>query len=413
VNAVRRVLPALVAGSWVLAGCGGGGGGESAPVTPPAASYRFDLPEDFPEPRIAMDDPMSEDKVALGRLLFYDNRLAFTGNGSCVSCHEQRKAFTDGQVTAIAPGGELHPRNSMSLTNAVYNARQNWANPNIKTLREQALVVLLNQDPVELGWQGREQAMLDRFRADADYQARFKAAFPDQSEPFTLDNVARALGSFTATLISGDSGYDRYHATSQPDRSAMSEAGRRGEALFFSERLECSHCHNGFNLANSVVHANTTLENIEYKNNALYNIPGPATGYPLEKGNYPTSNQGLYAFTFKASDMGRFRPPSLRNIALTAPYMHDGSIATLREVIVDHYAPGGRTVAEGPYAGDGSQSPNKDTLMIGFRIEDSEVDDLLAFFDSLTDWDFVCDSRFSDPFHRVPMHERCTTGTSP
>lgn len=404
----HRLVPALLAGAGLLAACGGGGGDTPAATAP--AAYVFDLPAGFPEPRVVTGEAMSEAKVTLGRFLFYDDRLAFTGNGSCVSCHEQRLAFTDGRATALAPGGEAHPRNSMSLTNAVYNARQNWANPNIKTLREQALVVLLNQDPVELGWQGREQQMLDRFRADAAYQARFAAAFPGQAEPFSLDNVARALAAFTATLISGNSAYDRYHAASNPDRTAMSEAARRGEALFFSERLECNHCHNGFNLANSVVHAGTSIDNIEYKNNALYNIAGPSTGYPLEKGNYPTSNQGLYQFTFKATDMGRFRPPSLRNIALTAPYMHDGSIASLRELVVDHYAAGGRSITEGPYAGVGSKNPNKDALMIGFSISETEVEDLLAFFDSLTDWDFVCDRRFSDPYGKVPMHARCGGG---
>lgn len=390
--------PALVAGALLgVTACGGGGGGSESAVLPPDV-YVFDLPAGFPTPRVAADDPMSEEKVALGHFLFYDPRMALNGQGSCVSCHEQRRAFTDGRATALTPGGELHPRNAMGLANGVYNSRLNWANPNIKTLREQALVVLLNNAPQELGWSGHEQEILDRFRADGDDVQRFQAAFPDQADPFTMNNVASALAAFGATLISGDSAYDR---------GELSAAARRGEQLFFSERLECFHCHGGFNFANSVVHAASTLDNIEYRNNGLYNIPGPATGYPLAAGNYPADNPGLYEFTFKATDMGRFRPPSLRNIALTAPYMHDGSIATLRELIVDHYARGGRVIHEGPNAGDGAQSPNKDALMIGFEISESEIEDLLAFLDSLTDWNFVCDPRFSDPFGRVPMHERC------
>lgn len=400
---MRYALPIGWALSAValLSACGGGGGGGDATPTPvpEEPAYTFDLPAGFPEPKVG-DIAMSEALVDLGRFLFYDDRVAFSANGSCVSCHEQRFAFTDQRSTAIAPGGARHHRNALGLSNAVYNARQNWANPNIKTLREQALLVLINQDPVELGWAGHEAEILARFRADGDYAARFAAAFPGQADPYTIGNVASALAAFTATLISGRSDYDR---------KVMSAAARRGEALFLSERLECNHCHGGFNFANSVVHAGTTLDNIEYKNNALYNIPGPATGYPLSAGNYPTDNQGLYGFTFKASDMGRFRPPTLRNIALTAPYMHDGSIATLREVIVDHYAAGGRTLAEGPYAGNGSLSPQKDALMIGFTISDSEVDDLLAFFDALTDWDFVCDERFSDPFGKVPLHAQCAS----
>lgn len=389
--------PALVAGALLgVTACGGGGGGQSA-VLPPD-TYVFDLPAGFPTPRVAADDPMSEEKVTLGRFLFYDPRMALNGQGSCVSCHEQRRAFSDGRATALTPGGEQHPRNAMGLANGVYNSRLNWSNPNIKTLREQALVVLLNNAPQELGWSGHEQEILDRFRADGEDVQRFQAAFPDQAEPFTMNNVASALAAFGATLISGDSAYDR---------GELSAAARRGEQLFFSERLECFHCHGGFNFANSVVHAASTLDNTEYRNNGLYNIAGPATGYPLASGNYPAGNQGLYEFTFKATDMGRFRPPTLRNIALTAPYMHDGSIATLRELIVDHYARGGRVIGEDPNAGDGAKSPNKDALMIGFEISESEVEDLLAFLDSLTDWTFVCDPRFSDPFGRVPMHERC------
>ena len=100
-------------------------------------------------------------------------------------------------------------------------------------------------------------------------------------------------------------------------------------------------------------------------------------------------------------------------MALTAPYMHDGSIATLREVIVDHYARGGRRIDSGPHAGDGAVSPLKDPLMIGFSLSEDELSDLLAFFDSLTDWDFICDERFADPFGRIPMHAHCATPPPP
>ena len=393
---------ALLAGTaLLLAACGGGGSGaddDGGGVLIPPQTFVFDLPPGFPEPRQDPAAPMSEEQVALGRRLFYDPRVAVNGQGSCVSCHEQRLAFADGRATSVGPTGEVHPRNAMALANAVYNSRQNWTNPNIQTLRQQALVVLLNTDPVELGWTGREAQILDRLRADGEYAQQFRDAFPDDADPFSVGNVAQALAAFTATLISGNSDYDRRR---------MSAAALRGEELFFSERLECNHCHNGFNLANSVVTSTSTLDNTEYKNNALYNLPGPGTGRPLPAGNYPASNTGLYEFTLRPSDMGRFRPPSLRNVALSAPYMHDGSIATLREVIVDHYARGGRRIDSGPNAGDGAVSPLKDPLMIGFAISDAEVDDLLAFFDALTDWEFICDARFSDPFGRVPMHPRC------
>lgn len=407
----RLTAPILAMGA-VLAftGCGGGGGAAGGPADnpPEPAAYDLRLPAGFPQPRVAADRALTPAKVALGHTLFYDRRTSLNGTTSCASCHEQRRAFSDGRTRAIGATGMAHPRNSMSLTNAVYNARQNWANPNTRDLRVQALGVLLNEQPIELGWAGREQQMLDRLRADPAYVDAFTSAFPDDVDPFTMDRVAEAYAAFVATLISGHSAYDRATRGDTPVADAISAAAWRGEALFFSERLECFHCHGGFNFAQSVTDAQSTLDAIEYRNNGLYNIAGAGAGYPLAAGNYPADNQGLYEFTRQPSDMGRFRAPTLRNIALTAPYMHDGSIATLREVIVDHYARGGRLISDGPYSGDGAQSPHKDALMVGFTVTEAELADLLAFLDSLTDWDFVCDERFSDPFANVPMHERCS-----
>lgn len=390
-----------------LVACGGGGGGNASTVTP----FVFDTPEGFPEPRLRESIPMSQQSVALGRRLFYDRRMSINQQASCATCHEQRLAFTDGLTTSVGPTGDIHPRNAMSLTNTVYNARQNWANPNMMDLRQQALGVLLNEDTLELGWSGREQEMLDRFRNNPDDVARFSAAFPEDEEPVNLDNVVKAVAAFTATLISGNAARDRFYSLIDPDPDAMSPAARRGEALFFSERLECFHCHGGFNFAQSVVHQDSTLDAIEYRNNGLYNLAGPGGGNPLPEGNYPANNHGLFEFTGQPRDMGRFRAPSLRNIVLTAPYMHDGSIATLREVIQDHYARAGRLIENGPFAGDGSQSPFRDGLLVEFQLSENELQDLLAFFDSLTDWEFICEPRFSDPFGHIPMHENC--GTAP
>lgn len=403
----------LAMGAVLPAACGGGGGGAAPPDPVPPGGFDLRLPAGFPQPELPGDEPLSEARVALGRMLFYDERTSVNREGSCASCHEQRFAFTDRRALAVGPTGETHPRNAMSLTNAVYNARQNWANPNTTDLRAQAIDVLLNEHPVELGWAGREQTMLDRLRGDPAYVDAFFAAFPDDPDPFTLDRVARAYAAFVAIMISGRSAYDRATHPVDPDPGAISESAWRGQALFFSERLECFHCHGGFNFAQSVQHDGTVLDGIEYRNTGLYNIAGPGPGYPLEQGNYPAGNQGLYEFTGRASDMGRFRAPTLRNIALTAPYMHDGSIPTLRAVIVDHYARSGRVVADGPLAGDGSQSPYKDALMVGFSLTPGEVDDLLAFLESLTDWDFVCDPRFSDPDGTMPMHARCDHAATP
>lgn len=382
----------------LISACGGGGGNA------PAADLPIAIPAHFPLPDIPDDNPLTREKIQLGRRLFYDQRLSINQAGSCASCHEQRHAFTDGLARAVGPTGDVHLRNAMSLTNAVYNARQNWANPSLTDLRQQALAVMFNEDTIELGWSNHEDEILDRLRFDADYPALFAAAYPESSAAITVNNVARALASFTASLISGNSAFDRAQGDpSQP----LSAAAQRGSDLFFSERLECFHCHGGFNFAQSVQHDGSVIETIEFKNNGLYNIIGPGPGLPLNRGNYPSGNHGLYEFTGNPNDMGKFRAPTLRNIALTAPYMHDGSIASLREVIVDHYARGGRVIEQGPNAGDGAQSPYADPLMIGFEISSSEVDDLLAFLNALTDWQFVCNPDLADPFGNIPMHTRC------
>ncbi len=407
----HAVLGLLVAAGNVA--CGGGaadGSDGSGPPPPPTpAAFVYDVPEGFPEPRAGAVPGISDAVVELGRHLFYDGRMAVNEAGSCVSCHVQSKAFTDGLAVSVGPTGEAHRRSAMSLANAVYNARQNWANPNIDDLRQQAIDVLFNEDPIEMGWSGHEGEILARLRGDAALAARFRAAWPDDTDPFTVDRVATSLAAFVSTLLSGQAARDRYYSLTRPEPDAMSVAARRGEALFFSERLECFHCHGGFNFATAVQHDGNTLDAAEFRNNGLYNIAGPAPGLPLASGNYPTRNQGLYEFTGNPDDMGRFRAPTLRNIVLTAPYMHDGSIASLREVLIDHYGRGGRVIAAGADAGDGSRSPYRDALMVGFTLSQDEIADVLAFLDSLTDWDFICDPRHADPFGRVPMHPRCTT----
>ena len=136
------------------------------------------------------------------------------------------------------------------------------------------------------------------------------------------------------------------------------EAAIRGEALFFSEKFECHHCHNNFNLNDNIMHARAPHPEIAFHNTGLYNIDG--------KGGYPAGNTGIAELTGRPDDMGRFKAPSLRNVAVTAPYMHDGSIATLNDVL-DHYAAGGRTIATGPHAGVGRDNPLKSSFVPGLR----------------------------------------------
>jgi cytochrome c peroxidase len=246
-------------------------------------------------------------------------------------------------------------------------------------------VPMFGDVPVELGLRDR-RVVRERLAADPWYVATFADAFPGESAPIDVANVVRALAAFERTLISDDSPYDRY---TRGDAHALSPSAIRGMQLFLSERLECFHCHGGFNFSDAIDHQGLVEPERAFHNNGLYDLDG--------KGAYPASDRGLMKLTGRPEDMGRFKAPTLRNIAVTAPYMHDGSIATLGGVI-DHYAAGGRTIASGPDAGVGSESPLKDPLVAGFVLTAAERADLIEFLRSLTDETFLTDPRFSNPF---------------
>lgn len=357
----------------------------------PLNSYVWNLPKGFPNPLVPATNPMTQEKVDLGRFLFYDTKLSGNQTQSCGSCHKQSKAFTDGLVTAVGSTGEAHPRNSQALVNIVYNLRQTWANPVLRDLEDQMFVPLFGETPVELGLADREEELLDRLRADARYGELFPKAFPS-GDPFTVSNMIKAIASFERTLISGRSPYDKY--LYDGDVSALGDTTRRasilrGAQIFFSEKGECFHCHGGFNLSATSVHTGTVLEEVTFHNNGLYNIGGT--------GNYPPGNQGIFEFSGRNSDRGKFRAPSLRNVELTAPYMHDGSIDTLEEV-VEHYNAGGRNLTTGTYAGDGRLNPNKNAFVFSMGLTAGEKTDLVNFLKSLTDTEFVNDPSHSDPF---------------
>lgn len=351
-----------------------------------STDYAWRLPVNLPKPRVPFDNPMSDTKVELGRRLFYDTRLSVNGTMSCGSCHIQALAFTDGRARSVGVTGDVHPRSSMSLVNSAYASRLTWANPLLNRAEDQALTPLLGDNPIEMGLGGKVDTVPDLLRMDPVYKSLFPTAFRDDRDPYSLLNAVRAISAFTRTIVSADSPYDRYMAG---DEMATSDAARRGMELFFSERLECFHCHGGFNFSDSTTHANASVEEVGYHNTGLYNLKND--------GSYPADNTGLYDMTGERRDMGRFKAPSLRNIAVTAPYMHDGSIATLREVVV-HYQRGGRLIEAGPYAGDGRLNPYKSEFVRGFELSDAEREDLVAFLESLTDESVLDDARFSNPF---------------
>ncbi len=348
--------------------------------------YPWDLPAGFPTPLVPTTNPMTTDKVELGRRLFYDKRMSGNETFSCASCHEQARAFTDGRDVAIGSTGELHPRNSMSLANVAYLGRFTWANHLLAELETQAPVPIFGVTPVELGMRNMENVLLARLAAEPLYPPMFAAAFPEEAAPISVANVVRALSAFQRTLISGRSPFDRYQ---QGDATAVSDAVKRGKALFDSERLECFHCHQGFNFQDVVKYVGKPTAEVRFHNTGLYNLGGT--------GAYPAPNRGVYELTLVASDMGKFRAPTLRNIAVTAPYFHDGSAATLDDVI-DHYAAAGRTIPTGPNAGVGADNPFKSSFLIGFTLTPEERADVKAFLESLTDDAFLTDPRFSDPW---------------
>jgi cytochrome c peroxidase len=351
--------------------------------------WEWDLPDGVPAPKVPEDNPMNEAKVELGRHLFYDKRLSGNETQSCASCHRQELAFTDGLARAEGSTGEIHPRGSMSLANVGYSTTLTWANPLTKSLSQQQLTPLFGEEPVELGLQNQDQA-LERLRADDAYPEMFEQAFPEaDGELITIDRVTRAIAAFQRTLLSFDSPYDRY--LYEGDEDALTESQKRGEELFFSERFECFHCHGGFTFSDSVEHSGTVFEETKFHNNGLYNING--------NGFYPEGNRGVFEITQDIQDMGRFKAPTLRNIELTAPYMHDGSIETLEEV-VDHYERGGRNIESGEFAGDGRDNPYKSELVSGFEATEQEKQDLINFLKSLTDRSFVEDPDHANPFEQ-------------
>ena len=350
-------------------------------------TYVWDLPDWVPRPNVPENNPMSNEKVELGRYLFYDKRLSADGSMSCAMCHLQARAFTDGRAVSPGVNGEKGSRSAMALVNVAYLPVLTWMNPLLDTLEVQALIPLFGEHPVEMGMAGRERDIFNMFQADAHYPDLFERAFPKEASKgpaalYSLSTLTKALASFERALLSFDSPYDRYKYGNQPD--AISESAKRGEVLFFGEKMECYHCHGGLNLTDNIRHERLPFPELGFHNTGLYNVDG--------KGAYPSKNPGIIEITGDASDRGKFRTPGLRNVAVTAPYMHDGSIATLEQVIRSHYAHAGR-------AGEkGTANPLRSELLVGFELSEREVKDLVAFLNALTDERFLNNPVFSDPW---------------
>ena len=304
---------------------------------PTTAPYRWSLPRGFPVPAVPSDNPMSDAKVALGRRLFFEPSLSVTGKYSCATCHEPARAFTDGRNVAIGATGQATPTNAMSLTNVAYNVSFGWSTPNIRSLEDQMRQPMLNDHPVEMGLKGREQQVLASLTADASWRSAFTAAFPEASGQFELDHLIKAIAAFERTLICGHSAFDEYVFNGK--HNALTPRAKRGMALFYSDRLGCSTCHAGFNFSGAWADAQDTPAEPTFANNGV----GTAA----------------------------MRVPTLRNVALTAPYMHDGSLSTL-EAVLDHYQQAGPPLRR-------------------FTLTGAEAEEIISFLQSLTDPTFTAE----------------------
>ncbi len=350
-------------GLWSL------GGLLAIALTISAADWDWQLPAGVPRPPIPADNPMSAPKVEMGRYLFYDKRLSVNGKEACASCHKQELAFTDGRSRPEGTMGDLHPRSAMSLVNVAYAPSLDWAHPMLDSLEDQATNTILDNDPPALGFGGFEggtNEFLAVARRDPVYQRLLPQAFPGETE-LKMDLVTKALAAFERSIVSMRSPYDRYKWGG--DANAISASAKRGEQLFSS--VGCMQCHGGWNFSSVRSEADPSDQSI-FANTGV--------------GVYDAPNRGVFEKTGDSRDVGKFRAPTLRNIAVTDPYMHDGSLATLEEVIA-HYEAGGRMM-----------HPGKTTALKPFQFSDQEKDDLIEFLKSLTDQELLKDPRWSDPW---------------
>jgi cytochrome c peroxidase len=311
-----------------------------------ALQFKVATPEGFPAMPIPADNALSYARVQLGKRLFYDPILSRDSSISCGSCHLQSLAFTDGRQFAQGIDGRLGFRNAPALTNLAWHPYF-FYDGGVPTLELQVLA------PIEAHFEMDNDllAVIDRLQRHRQYPILFEQAYARKPDPYAL---TRAIAAFERTLLTGDAPWDRHITQRLP--AAMSAAQLRGWALFQSDSLHCSSCHTGFDFTDY------TFQNI---------------GLPVT-----TADSGRMRITLAESDRGKYKTPSLRNVALTAPYMHDGSIATLPAVI-DHFASGG------------VHGPNQSVLVQGFTISESEKADLVAFLHALTDVGFVNDPAFA------------------
>lgn len=310
-------------------------------ITSDENNFVLKIPAGFPYPEIPEDNPLTQEKIDLGKKLFYDPLMSVDYTISCGGCHNQELAFSDNVAISEGVDARLGFRNSPSLANVAYYPvmLKDGGNPNLET---QIYVPLETHFEMDFNM----VLLVDRLNNDPEYVDAFNNAFGKGPDPF---GITRALACFERTLISGNSKYDQY--VFHGDNNAMRENEINGMNLFFSSELNCASCHGGF------LFTDNTFQNDGY-----------FSDYGLD--------EGRARITLLNEDIGKFRVPTLRNIELTAPYMHEGSVATLEEVI-NNYMVGGT----------GHQ--NQSALIKPFNLTEGEKNDLIAFLNTLTDETFI------------------------
>ncbi|HHG84435.1 MAG TPA: cytochrome-c peroxidase [Bacteroidetes bacterium] len=316
--------------------------------------YNLEIPSNFPGMVIPADNPMTVEGVRLGRRLFYEPMLSADGTQSCSSCHDQAHAFSDTTQYSLGIDGGFGDKNAMAVINLGWSQEFFWNGREVG-LEDHALQPVINPVEMHNSW-GSVEIFLN---SDTTYQRMFREAFG--VDEITQRHAVKAIAQFERTMISGNSRYDQYMRGNQ---SVLTTLERQGLDLFFTEKAECFHCHTEILMMDN-----------QYHNNGL-------------DMNFPEVNWGRFAVTGDSSHLGMFRTPTLRNIELTGPYMHDGRFETIEEVI-EHYS---------------SQIKITETVNPllrrpgGLGLDPSEKVALAAFLRTLTDTTFTNNPAFSDPF---------------
>jgi len=369
-----RIAVLLAAGMLLAVGAVAG---ETSEATPPLGLPPVPVPE---------DNPQTAEKIALGDKLFHDKRFSSTGEVACANCHEAEKAFTDSPLV-VSEGINLllGTRNAPTVVNAAYMTTQFWDGRS-PTLEDQALHPFLN--PVEMGLLDHEP-ILEIARTDPEYVKAFEGVFGKSGDQITMDEVTKAIAAFERAQVSGNSPFDRYFYGGETN--ALTNAQRRGFELYVNKG-RCVSCH--VIEQTQAVFTDGRFHNIGVGINEIQEDVPSLAGEYVEAGltgdevdiavltDKRSSELGRFAVTTRFDDLGSFKTPTLRNVAVTAPYMHDGSKKTLRDVMV-HYNNGGVT-EEG--------DPVNDFLSGGIRpldLTEDEIDDLVAFMDALTSPEFA------------------------